>query len=63
MNADAAVRDVKEENVEEKENEDLTFAKKVTEVVKGLPMAVILSGVVVCIGFVVFLMIKRSKKK
>ncbi len=60
--ADVTDQDVKEENTEE-EDEDLTFAKKVIEVVKGLPMAVILAGVIVCIGFVVAIVMKRKRQK
>jgi hypothetical protein len=62
--ADVTTQDVKEENTDEEENEDMAFVQKVIEVVKGLPMAVILAGVVVCIGFVVVLVVimKREKK-
>ena len=61
--AEVADPDVKEENVEEEENEDPTSAKKVIEVVKGLPIAVILAGVVVCIGFVVVIVVIRKREK
>jgi len=60
--ADVTDQDVKEENTEEEDGE-LTFATKVIEVVKGLPMAVILAGVVVCIGFVVVIVMKRKRQK
>lgn len=62
VDADVTDQDVKEENTEE-EDEDLTFAKKVIEVVKGLPMAVILAGVIVCIGFVVVIVMIRKRQK
>lgn len=58
-----ADQDVKEENAEEEENEDLAFAKKVIEVVKERPLMAVAVGTVLCVVIVVVVVVMKKRKR
>jgi len=61
--ADVNDQDVQEENSDEEENEDLAFAKKVIEVVKGRPLMAVAVGTVLCVVIVVVVVVMKKRRK